>query len=525
MKKDISYNKGALATGLSKLANAVKVTLGPGGQNVAYIDGAGNHCVTKDGVTVAEQVWLADEAENMGAQLAKQVSRKVGDTAGDGTTSSTILAQAIVEEGMKVISEGKNPVELKRELEAASEVVLAKLKEQAVPIDTKESMKEVAMISSNGDEEVADMVVDALWQVGKDGGIQIADSPSVYSKVEVVAGAQYYGGLAHHTFITSNEKQEADLENPLILIIDTVVDDAKELLPYLEYAHPKKRPLLIFCNELKEHTVLASLVVNRIQKGLNVCVAQLFEVKNFRKDRLQDLAVLTGATVYTSSFGKDLKNAGLGILGSCTRAIVGSQLTMVLGGGGNKEDIQTRVNYLKKQIAETTSPFEKDAVSMRISQMTGGVATLYIGGNTPAEVKERKDRVDDAYKAVRAALEEGVVAGGGVAYLRAGDPKFWDTTLPSVNGQSILTTALIQPLCTIAANSGIDAKEVLNNVRNNVGDFGYNARTGQYGSMREMGIVDPAKVTRLAVESAVSIASLILTNGAIIVPFNEKEQG
>ena len=520
MKKDITYKKEALVSGLNQLADAVKVTLGPGGQNVAYIDSSGNHTVTKDGVTVAEQVWLKDEAENMGAQLAKQVAKKTADSAGDGSTTSTILAQVIVNEGSALINSGKNPVELKRELEAASEKVLKFIKTLAKPIESKESMREVALVSSNGDVEVADMVVDALSQVGKDGGVQIVDSPSVFSKVEVVAGAQYYGGLAHNIFVTDQERQEADLENPLILIIDTAVDNPKEILPYLEYSAKKGQPLLIFCNELKEQTVLASLVVNRARHGHKVFVAQLFEVKNFRKDRLQDLATLTGATVYTSSHGTELRNAGVEILGTCQRAIVGTQVTMVLGGNGDTSEIETRVNYLKNLRSESTSPFEKEALSMRISQMTGGVATLYIGGTTPAEVKERKDRVDDAYKAVRAALEEGVVPGGGVAYLRAANI----LGATQGHGHGILSTALWEPIKTIAANSGAKPDDVAKKVNIGEADFGYNARTGTYGSMYEMGVVDPAKVVRLAIESSISIAVLILTNGAIIVPCESDEQ-
>ena len=516
MKKDIRCedSKAPLFEGLRKLADPVKATLGPNGQLVAYKDAQGNHKVTKDGVTVAANISLVDPFEDMGAQLVKGVALKTVQEAGDGTTSSIVLAQAIVQAGIEILNKDKNPIHLKNEIEEAVKEVVACLKEMAIPISGKESLKQVALVSSNNDEEVAEMVASALDAVGLDGATWVEDSAIRGSKLEVVSGARFYGGFLHPIFINNGLNNTIDYENPRILIADTTLNNPQMLKPLLEDCAKTKRPLIIICNEIEERTTLATLAVNKRDHGLPVAAAQLFiTVKQFRKPILSDIALFTGATVYTPDLGKELENTGLTLLGECDRIVISDQQTTIFGGKGDKVKIQERVNYLKSQLIDAKSPDEKSIFRSRIATLTGGIATIYIGGATEAELKERKDRVDDALKATRCAMEEGVVPGGGTAYIRA-----INSITANTEGAQLVRDAMYAPLAVILANGGEEeVAKIVGLVETMGGNNGYNARTRCHVDMVKDGIVDPAKVCRLAIESAASIAGLVLTTGAIIV--------
>ena len=528
MAKDIKFNMDArdlLKKGVDQLANAVKVTLGPKGRNVVIEKKFGAPQITKDGVTVAKEVELEDKFENTGAQLVKSVASKTGDDAGDGTTTATILAQAIVTEGLKNVTAGANPMDLKRGIDKAVDKVVEFIKDHAEKVDDNyDKIEQVATVSANNDKEIGKLLADAMRQVSKDGVITIEESKSRDTSIGVVEGMQFDRGYLSAYFVTDADKLECVMENPYILIYDKKISNIKDFLPILQPAAESGRPLLVIAEDV-DSEALTTLVVNRLRGGLKICAVKAPGFGDRRKAMLEDIAVLTGGTVISEEKGLTLDKATLEMLGTCDKVTVSKDNTTIVNGAGQKESIADRVAQIKNEIENTKSSYDKEKLQERLAKLAGGVAVLYVGANSEVEMKEKKDRVDDALCATRAAIEEGVVAGGGTTYIRALEALegMKGENADEQTGINIVERAIEEPLRQIVTNAGGEGAVVVQKVREGKGDFGYNARTNEYEDMRAAGIVDPAKVARVALENAASIAGMFLTTECLIVDKPEKE--
>jgi len=529
MSKKIFFNTEArdkIKKGVDTLADAVKVTLGPRGRNVVIDKKFGSPSITKDGVTVAKEIDLKDPIENMGAQLVKEVASKTADSAGDGTTTATVLAQAIYSIGVKNVAAGANPMDLKRGIEKAVSVIVKDLEVQKKNILTSKEIAQVATISANYDEEIGNMIAEAMEKVGKEGVITVEEARGTETEVKTVEGMQFDRGYLSPYFVTNTEKMEADLERPYILISEKKVSSMKELLPVLEAVAQTGRPLLILAEDV-DGEALATLVVNKIRGALKVAAVKAPGFGDRRKAMLEDIAVITGGVVISEERGFKLENVTLEYLGTCEKAIIDKDNTTLVNGAGNSEDIQSRVNQIKAQIENTTSDYDREKLQERLAKLSGGVAILYIGAATEVEMKEKKDRVDDALHATRAAVEEGIVAGGGVAYIRATAALegLVGNNEDETTGINIIRVALEAPLRTIVSNSGQEPSVVVQKVKEGTGSYGYNAKDNIYVDLIEAGIIDPKKVSRLALENAASIAGLLLTTECVIADEPEENAG
>jgi len=528
MAKDIKFNTEArnlLKSGVDQLANAVKVTLGPKGRNVVIGRKFGAPQITKDGVSVAKEVELEDSLENAGAQLAKSVASKTGDDAGDGTTTATILAQAIVNEGLKNVAAGANPMDLKRGIDKAVNAVVDYIKENAEVVgDNYDKIEQVATVSANNDPEIGKLLADAMRQVSKDGVITIEESKTRDTNIGVVEGMQFDRGYLSGYFVTDTDKMECVMENPYILIYDKKISNIKDFLPILQPAAESGRPLLVIAEDV-DSEALTTLVVNRLRAGLKICAVKAPGFGDRRKAMLEDIAVLTGGVVISEDKGLTLDKATLEELGTAKKVTVSKDNTTIVDGAGAKENIKERVAQLKNEIANTKSSYDKEKLQERLAKLAGGVAVLYVGANSEVEMKEKKDRVDDALCATRAAAEEGVVVGGGTTYIRAqkvlADLK--GENADEQTGINIVCRAIEEPLRQIVANAGGEGAVVVDKVREGEGDYGYNARKDIYEDLRTAGVIDPAKVARVALENAASIAGMFLTTECLIVDKPEKE--
>ena len=528
MAKDIKFNTEArnlLKSGVDQLANAVKVTLGPKGRNVVIGRKFGAPQITKDGVSVAKEVELEDSLENAGAQLAKSVASKTGDDAGDGTTTATILAQAIVNEGLKNVAAGANPMDLKRGIDKAVNAVVDYIKDNAEVVgDNYDKIEQVATVSANNDPEIGKLLADAMRQVSKDGVITIEESKTRDTNIGVVEGMQFDRGYLSGYFVTDTDKMECVMENPYILIYDKKISNIKDFLPILQPAAESGRPLLVIAEDV-DSEALTTLVVNRLRAGLKICAVKAPGFGDRRKAMLEDIAILTGGVVISEDKGLTLDKATLEELGTAKKVTVSKDNTTIVDGAGAKENIKERVAQLKNEIANTKSSYDKEKLQERLAKLAGGVAVLYVGANSEVEMKEKKDRVDDALCATRAAAEEGVVVGGGTTYIRAqkvlADLK--GENADEQTGINIVCRAIEEPLRQIVANAGGEGAVVVDKVREGEGDYGYNARKDIYEDLRAAGVIDPAKVARVALENAASIAGMFLTTECLIVDKPEKE--
>ena len=522
MAKDIKYNMDArdlLKKGVDQLANAVKVTLGPKGRNVVIEKKFGAPQITKDGVTVAKEVELENKFENTGAQLVRSVASKTGDDAGDGTTTATILTQAIVTEGLKNVTAGANPMDLKRGIDKAVAAVVAFIKEHAEQVDDNyDKIEQVATVSANNDAEIGKLLADAMRKVSKDGVITIEESKSRDTNIGVVEGMQFDRGYLSGYFMTDADKMECVMDNPYILLYDKKISNLKEFLPILQPAAESGRPLLVIAEDV-DSEALTTLVVNRLRGGLKICAVKAPGFGDRRKAMLEDIAILTGGVVISEEKGLKLEQATLDMLGSADKVTVTKDNTTIVNGHGEKANIQDRVAQIKNEIENTKSSYDKEKLQERLAKLAGGVAVLYVGANSEVEMKEKKDRVDDALCATRAAIEEGIVAGGGTTYIRALEAlkDMKGDNADETTGIRIVERAIEEPLRQIVANAGGEGSVVVNKVREGEGDFGYNARKDVYEDMRQAGIVDPAKVERVALENAASIAGLFLTTECVLV--------
>jgi chaperonin GroEL len=526
MAKEILFNIDArdqLKQGVDALANAVKVTLGPKGRNVIIEKKFGAPHITKDGVTVAKEIELEDAFQNLGAQLVKEVASKTGDDAGDGTTTATVLAQSIVSVGLKNVTAGANPMDLKRGIDKAVNAVVKNIAEQAQLVgDNYDKIEQVASISANNDEEIGKLIADAMRKVSKDGVITIEEAKGTDTTIDVVEGMQFDRGYISAYFVTNTEKMEVEMEKPYILIYDKKISNLKELLPILEPAVQTGRPLLIIAEDV-DSEALTTLVVNRLRANLKICAVKAPGFGDRRKEMLEDIAILTGGVVISEEKGITLDQATLEMLGTAEKITVNKDNTVIVNGAGAKENISNRVGQIKAQIATTTSDYDREKLQERLAKLSGGVAVLYVGAASEVEMKEKKDRVDDALSATRAAIEEGIVPGGGVAYIRAIDAI---ANLKGANedetiGIEIVKRAIEEPLRQIVFNAGKEGAVVVQKVREGKGDFGYNARTDVYENFFAAGVVDPAKVTRVALENAASIAGMFLTTECVITEKKE----
>ena len=528
MAKEITFDTSArdrIKKGVDKLANAVKVTLGPKGRNVILDKKFGAPTITKDGVTVAKEIELKDPIENMGAQLVKEVASKTADAAGDGTTTATVLAQAIYSHGIKNVAAGANPMDLKRGIDKAVDAVVESLKKQSKTIKGSHEITQVATISSNNDHEIGKMIATAMEKVGKDGVITVEEAKGTETEVKTVEGMQFDRGYLSPYFVTNTEKMEADLESPYILIYDKKISSMKELLPILETTAQTGKPLLIIAEEV-EGEALATLVVNKIRGALRVATVKAPGFGDRRKAMLEDIAVLTGGKVISEETGMKLEDAKLDSLGRAEKINIDKDNTTIVNGAGKKAEITGRINQIKSQIESTTSDYDREKLQERLAKLSGGVAILYIGAVTEVEMKEKKDRVDDALHATRAAVQEGIVPGGGVAYIRAIDSlkALAVDNDDQATGVNIIRLALEAPLRTIAENAGQEGSVVVNKVRDGKKDFGFNASDNKYEDFFAAGIIDPTKVTRLALENAASIAGLLLTTEAVVSDIQEEKE-
>ncbi|MBA2501088.1 MAG: chaperonin GroEL [Chitinophagaceae bacterium] len=521
MAKQIFFDieaRNKMKKGVDTLANAVKVTLGPKGRNVVLEKKFGSPSVTKDGVTVAKEIELEDPIENMGAQMVKEVASKTADIAGDGTTTATVLAQSIIGEGLKNVAAGANPMDLKRGIDKAVTKVIASLKAMSQTVgDNNEMIEQVATISANSDSEIGKLIAEAMTKVGKEGVITVEEAKGTDTTVEVVEGMQFDRGYISPYFVTNSEKMEAELQNPYILIYDKKISAMKDILHILEKVAQSGRPLLIIAEDL-EGEALATLVVNKLRGTIKVAAVKAPGFGDRRKEMLQDLAVLTKGIVISEEQGYKLENADLSYLGSAASVTINKDNTTVVDGKGEKEEINARVNQIKSQIESTTSDYDKEKLQERLAKLSGGVAVLYVGAATEVELKEKKDRVDDALHATRAAVEEGIVPGGGVSYIRC-IPAIEDlkgTNEDETTGIQIIKRAIEEPLRQIVANSGIEGSIVVQKVKEGKDDFGFNARTEVYENLLAAGVIDPTKVTRIALENAASIAGMLLTTECVI---------
>ena len=527
MAKEIHFNTESrenLRKGVDILANAVKVTLGPKGRNVILDKKFGAPTVTKDGVSVAKEIELKEAVENMGAQLVKEVASKTADDAGDGTTTATVLAQAIFNTGIKNVAAGANPMDLKRGVDKAVVEVVSNLKSQSKDIKDSSEISQVATVSANNDHEIGKMIANAMDKVGKDGVITVEEAKGTETEVKTVEGMQFDRGYLSPYFVTNSDKMEAELENPYILIYDKKISAMKELLPVLELVSQSGKPLLIIAEDI-EGEALATIVVNKIRGALKVAAVKAPGFGDRRKAMLEDIAILTGGTVISEERGYKLESATIDYLGTAEKVNIDKDNTTVVSGAGKKADIDGRVNQIKKQIDNTTSEYDKEKLQERLAKLSGGVAILYVGAATEVEMKEKKDRVDDALHATRAAVQEGIVAGGGTAFLRAIESldKLDLGNEDQNTGVLIVKTALEAPIRTIVENSGGEGSVVIQKIREGKGDYGYNAATDSFESMFKAGIIDPTKVSRLALENAASIAGLLITTECVVVDEPEPE--
>ncbi len=527
MAKNISYNieaRDALKRGVDQLANAVKVTLGPKGRNVIIDKKFGAPHITKDGVSVAKEIELADAAENLGAQLVKEVASKTGDQAGDGTTTATVLTQAIVSVGLKNVTAGANPMDLKRGMDKAVSAIVANIKAQSEEVGNDfDKIEQVATVSANNDAEIGKLIADAMRKVSKDGVITIGEAKGMDTTIDVVQGMQFDRGYISPYFVTNTETMEVEMDRPYILLYDKKISNLKELLPVLEPAVQSGRPLLVIAEDV-DSEALTTLVVNRLRAQLKICAVKAPGFGDRRKEMLEDIAILTGGTVISEEKGIKLEAATIDMLGTAESITVNKDNTTIVNGAGEKEAIAARVGQIKVQIATTKSTYDKEKLQERLAKLAGGVAQLNVGAASEVEMKEKKDRVDDALSATRAAIEEGIVAGGGVAYIRA------QAALEGLKGENedeqtgieIIRRAVEEPLRQIVANAGKEGAVVVDKVRNGEADFGYNARKDIYENLKAAGVVDPAKVTRVALENAASIAGMFLTTECVITDIKEE---
>jgi chaperonin GroEL len=530
MAKEILFNVDArdkLKRGVDALANAVKVTLGPKGRNVIIDKKFGAPIVTKDGVTVAKEIELKDPVENMGAQMLKEVASKTADSAGDGTTTATVLAQAIVTAGLKNVAAGANPMDLKRGIDKAVRAVVENLQKQSQKIgDDNKKIEQVATISANNDNTIGKLIAEAMKRVKKEGVITVEEAKGTETSVEVVEGMQFDRGYISPYFVTDTDKMEVVMENPLILITDKKISGMKELLPLLEKALQTGKPILMIAEDV-DGEALTTLVVNKIRGSLKIAAVKAPGFGDRRKAMLEDIAILTGGTLISEERGYKLEDADLSMLGTAEKITIDKDNTTVVGGKGKKADITSRVNQIKVQIESTTSDYDKEKLQERLAKLAGGVAVLYVGAATEVEMKEKKDRVDDALAATRAAVEEGIVPGGGVAYIRAIDglEKMKGINDDETTGIAIVIRAIEEPLRQIVINAGVEGAVIVQKVREGKGDFGYNARTDKYENLYAAGVIDPAKVTRIALENAASIASMLLTTECVLAEVKEEGSG
>ncbi|MDF4203766.1 chaperonin GroEL [Maribacter sp. SA7] len=526
MAKDIKFDidaRDGLKRGVDALANAVKVTLGPKGRNVIISKSFGAPQVTKDGVTVAKEIELENPLENMGAQMVKEVASKTNDLAGDGTTTATVLAQAIVKEGLKNVAAGANPMDLKRGIDKAVEAIVADLAKQAKKVgDSSEKIKQVASISANNDETIGDLIAQAFGKVGKEGVITVEEAKGTDTYVDVVEGMQFDRGYLSPYFVTDSEKMVSELESPYILLFDKKISSMKDLLPVLEPVAQSGKPLLIIAEDV-DGEALATLVVNKLRGSLKIAAVKAPGFGDRRKAMLEDIAILTGGTVISEERGFSLDNTTLDMLGTCEKVQIDKDNTTVVNGGGVAKDIKTRVNQIKSQIETTTSDYDKEKLQERLAKLAGGVAVLYVGAASEVEMKEKKDRVDDALHATRAAVEEGIVAGGGVALVRAKSvlAKVTTENEDEGTGLQIVARAIEAPLRTIVSNAGGEGSVVIAKILEGKGDYGYDAKSEKYVEMMKAGIIDPKKVTRVALENAASVAGMILTTECALTDIKE----
>ena len=526
MAKNIQFDVEAregLKKGVDALANAVKVTLGPKGRNVIIGKSFGGPQITKDGVTVAKEIELEDALENMGAQMVKEVASKTNDLAGDGTTTATILAQAIVKEGLKNVTAGANPMDLKRGVDKAVEAIVGELNKNSVTVgSSSEKIKQVASISANNDEAIGSLITEAFEKVGKEGVITVEEAKGTDTYVDVVEGMQFDRGYLSPYFVTNSEKMEADLESPYILLYDKKISAMKDLLPVLEPVAQSGKPLLVIAEDV-DGEALATLVVNKLRGSLKIAAVKAPGFGDRRKAMLEDIAILTGGTVISEERGFTLENTTIDMLGTAERVTIDKDNTTVVNGSGDKQNIEARVNQIKSQIETTTSDYDKEKLQERLAKLAGGVAVLYVGAASEVEMKEKKDRVDDALHATRAAVEEGIVAGGGVALLRARKvlEKLTSDNLDEVTGIQIISRAIEAPLRTIVENAGGEGSVVVAKVLEGKANFGYDAKSENYVDLLKEGIIDPKKVTRIALENASSVAGMILTTECALVDIKE----
>ncbi len=526
MSKDIRFSndgRDALKRGIDKLANAVKVTLGPKGRNVVIDKKFGSPTITKDGVTVAKEIELKDAIENMGAQMVKEVASKTADVAGDGTTTATVLAQALITHGLKNVAAGANPMDLKRGIDKAVINVVENLKKQSKKVDGDfDKIEQVATISANNDSIIGKLIADAMKKVTTEGVITVEEAKGTDTTVEVVEGMQFDRGYLSAYFVTNAEKMEVDLESPYILLYDKKISNMKELLPVLEPVAQQGKALLIIAEEV-DGEALATLVVNKMRGALKIASVKAPGFGDRRKAMMEDIAILTGGMVISEEKGLKLENATIADLGRAERITIDKDNTTIINGAGKKEDIMARCEEIKTQISKTTSDYDKEKLQERLAKLSGGVAVLYVGAASEMEMKEKKDRVDDALNATRAAVEEGIVPGGGVAYIRAIDAldKLTGENEDETTGMQIVRKALEEPLRQIVFNAGGEGSVVVNKVREGKADFGFNARTDKYENLIAAGVIDPTKVTRVALENAASVAGMMLTTECILA--EEKE--
>jgi chaperonin GroEL len=526
MAKKIQFDieaRDGLKRGVDALADAVKVTLGPKGRNVIIGKSFGGPQVTKDGVSVAKEVELEDALENMGAQMVKEVASKTNDLAGDGTTTATILAQAIVKEGLKNVAAGANPMDLKRGIDKAVEAIVTDLNKQAVEVgNSSEKIKQVASISANNDATIGELITAAFEKVGKEGVITVEEAKGTDTTVDIVEGMQFDRGYISPYFVTNSDKMEADMESPYILLYDKKISTMKDLLPVLEPVAQSGKPLVVIAEDV-DGEALATLVVNKLRGSLKIAAVKAPGFGDRRKAMLEDIAILTGGTVISEDRGFTLENATIDMLGTAEKVTIDKDNTTVVNGAGNSDDIKARVNQIKSQIEASTSDYDKEKLQERLAKLSGGVAVLYVGAASEVEMKEKKDRVDDALHATRAAVEEGIVSGGGVALLQALPSlgKLKSTNTDELTGIQIVSKAIESPLRTIVGNAGGEGSVVVAKVIEGENNFGYDAKTDTYGDMQEKGIIDPKKVTRIALENAASVAGMILTTECALVDIKE----
>jgi len=524
MAKEITFSDNArnrLYSGVEKLADAVKVTMGPRGRNVLLQKAFGAPTITKDGVSVAREIELKDTLENMGAQLVKEVASKTADEAGDGTTTATVLAHSVFKEGLRNVTAGANPISLKRGMDKATEAILAELKKASKVVANKTEIEQVATISANSDSAIGKMIAEAMDKVGKDGVITVEEAKGISDELEVVEGMQFDRGYLSPYFITNADKMIAEFNNPFILLYEKKISSLKEMLPILEAVNQSGRPLVIIAEDV-DGEALATLVVNRLRGSLNIAAVKAPGFGDRRKAMLQDIAVLTRATVVSEEMGMKLDTCGIEVLGTASKIVIDKDNTTIVDGSGDAEGVKARVNQIKAEISNTTSEYDKEKLQERLAKLSGGVAVIKVGAATETEMKEKKDRVDDALSATRAAVEEGIVIGGGAALIRAASKVKLDLEGDEAIGAAIVLRAIKAPMKQIAINAGFDAGVVVNEVEKSSNDnLGFNAATGEYVDMFEAGIVDPAKVERVAMQNAVSVASLLLTTEATVTDIKE----